>query len=320
MKKLVIFSLVISLCFTAWVLSRPDMREVGIPYAEPAHPSATLTATWLGVATLLFDDGETQIMTDGFISRPSLSDILLERPIAPDISALEKAIETHGIKRLAAVVPLHSHYDHALDSADLARLTGADVLGSSSTANVARSSSLDTASIRTINTGERYAYGKFEITFFESRHAPLASNKKISGKVDKPFQIPAPYTAWKQGACYSLHIEHPDGSVLVQGSAGFISGQLDDVQADVVFLGAGGLAQLRSKHLSDYVGSTVHAVQAQRVYIIHHDDLFATFGQVEQSKLLPSFDETSAFNLLQLVMPARLMQPSFGVPIAINDK
>ena len=178
MKKLVIFSLVISLCFTAWVLSRPDMREVGIPYAEPAHPSATLTATWLGVSTLLLDDGETQIMTDGFISRPSLSDILMERPIAPDISALEKAIETHGIKRLAAVVPLHSHYDHALDSADLARLTGADVLGSSSTANIARSSSLDTASIRTINTGERYAYGKFEITFLSLGMPPWLATKK----------------------------------------------------------------------------------------------------------------------------------------------
>src|SRR5215204_1438661 len=32
----------------------------------------TVRVTFLGVATLLFDDGETQLMTDGFFSRPSL--------------------------------------------------------------------------------------------------------------------------------------------------------------------------------------------------------------------------------------------------------
>ena len=319
MKKLLMLILVIVFGFSMLVVGRPDMSEVGIPYAQPAHANANLTARWLGVATLLLDDGETQIMTDGFISRPSFFDVVLERPIAPDLSAIKSAIETHDIKRLAAVMPLHSHFDHALDSADIARFTGADVLGSPSTANIARSSLIDPASIKIIKMGESYSYGKFEITFFESRHAPLGSNTKISGEVRAPFQIPAPYTAWKQGACYSIHIKHPDGSVLVQGSAGFIPGQLDGLQADVVFLGVGGFGQLDSAYIFDYVGETVHAVQASRTYIIHHDDFFAPFGTVEQSKLFPSFDKTSAFNLLQLVMPAKLMQPSFGVFIAIDE-
>ena len=91
------------------------------------------------------------------------------------------------------------------------------------------------------------------------------------------------------------------------------------MQADVVFLGVGGFAQLDSAYIFDYVGETVHAVQARRTYIIHHDDFFAPFGTVEQSKLFPSFDETSAFNLLQMVMPAKLMQPSFGIFIAIDE-
>ena len=43
------------------------------------------------------------------------------------------------------------------------------------------------------------------------------------------------------------------------------------------------------------------------------------FGQMEQSRLVRSFDQAGAFNLLQLVMPAKLVQPLFGVPIAIND-
>ena len=43
------------------------------------------------------------------------------------------------------------------------------------------------------------------------------------------------------------------------------------------------------------------------------------FGQMEQSRLVRSFDQAGAFNLLQLVMPAKLVQPLFGVPMAIND-
>ena len=43
------------------------------PYARisPAPARGDVRVTFLGVSTLLFDDGETRIMTDGFFSRPS---------------------------------------------------------------------------------------------------------------------------------------------------------------------------------------------------------------------------------------------------------
>ena len=104
--------------------------------------------------------------------------------------------------------------------------------------------------------------------------------------------------------------------VLVQGCAGSFPGRLDVEQAEVSFLGVGGIGQLDFEHIFDYVGAPIHAVQTRRVYIIHHDDLFARFGQVEPSRFVPSFDQVSAFNLLQLVKPARLKQPSSGVPFS----
>jgi hypothetical protein len=128
MNKLVAFSLVICMCFVVWVVSRLNMIEVGIPYAQPASPSASLTATWLGVTTVLFDYGETQIMTDGFMP-----------------------------------------------------------------------------------------------------------------------------------------------------------GHLDDLQDEAIFSGVGGIGQLDSEHIFDYVCATVQAVEARRVYITHHDNFHAPFGQMEQS-------------------------------------
>ncbi len=317
-KSTVLFLLLIFGVAALWILTRPGMSEVGIPYAEPATNGSALTVAWLGVSTLLIDDGTTQLMTDGFVSRPSLLDLLFRRPIAADTNSIRQAIETFDINRLAAIMPVHSHYDHAMDSADFARLAGADVLGSLSTANIARSSSLDESRIVEITPGETYAYGLFQITFYESRHAPLATNSAIEGTVSAPFELPAPYTAWKEGGSYAVHIEHPQGTILVVGSAGFVPGALEDVEADAVFLGTGGLMGLDSAYIARYVDETVHAVAADKVFIIHHDNLLGEFGQVEQSRLIPAFDKTGALELTQFVLPAQLLQPEFGKPIAIN--
>lgn len=317
-KRIGLSLVVICLVAVLWIFSRPGMSEVGIPYAKPAPSGSALTVTWLGVATLLIDDGKTQIMTDGFVSRPPLLDLLLQRPIEADKEAIAEAINAHQIDRLAAIMPVHSHYDHAIDTADFARLAGADVLGSATTANIARSSGLDESRIKMIEPGQPYSYGLFRVTFYESRHAPLATNSGIDGVVAAPFTLPAPYTAWQEGESYAIHVDHPEGSILIVGSAGFVPGALDGVAADVVFLGAGGLMSFSAQYLSDYIEETVYAADANRVVIIHHDDLFGKFGDVEQSKIVPSFDKTLALDLQQLVLPAQVVQPLFGVPIAIK--
>jgi hypothetical protein len=91
------------------------------------------------------------------------------------------------------------------------------------------------------------------------------------------------------------------------------------LQDEAIFSGVGGIGQLDSEHIFDYVCATVQAVEARRVYITHHDNFHAPFGQMEQSREVPSFDHAGGFNLLQLVMAEKLVQPLFGGPIAKND-
>src|SRR3954470_21462990 len=87
-----------------------------------------LAVTFLGVASLLFDDGEHAIMTDGFFSRPSLLRVGLGR-ISPDEGRIDSALARLGrdapgaTDRLRAVVPVHTHFDHVMDSAAVARRT-----------------------------------------------------------------------------------------------------------------------------------------------------------------------------------------------------
>ena len=78
------------------------MIEVGIPYAQPASPSASLTATWLGVTTVLFDYGETQIMTDGFM--PGHLDDLQDEAIFSGVGGIGQLDSEHIFDSVGAIV------------------------------------------------------------------------------------------------------------------------------------------------------------------------------------------------------------------------
>ena len=315
MKKLLLMLGVLILLGSLWLASKPSVAELGIAFAEPAKAGQSLTVTWFGVTTLLIDDGVTQILIDGYFSRPSLLDIALERAIEPDQAAIEGMLDRFEINRLKAVIPVHSHFDHALDSAEVAKQTGAQLMGSATTAQIAAGSSLATHQVSVIETETVYSVGAFEVIFYPSQHAPLASNSAISGTVAAPLTLPAPYTAWKLGQAYTLIITHPKGRMLIQGSAGFVPDALAAIKVDAVFLGTGGLPNLSRAHQLAYLDEMVTQRQPKRVYTIHHDDLFGDLGNVEQNVLMPNFDQTQAFELGQQVLPAQLLQMQFGVPI-----
>lgn len=64
-------------------------------------------------------------MTDGFLSRSSLFELL---KVKPKRRIIAKNLSVLGIDKLAAVLVAHSHYDHVMDSPEVARRTGATLL------------------------------------------------------------------------------------------------------------------------------------------------------------------------------------------------
>src|SRR4051794_22768247 len=117
-------------------IGRPDIARYADRFDVPPA-DGRLSVTFLGVASLLIDDGDTALMTDGFFSRPSLPKVAL-RKVAPDHGRIDAALAHAGVDRLAAVLPVHTHFDHAMDSAVVADKTGAVLVGGRSTAYVGR--------------------------------------------------------------------------------------------------------------------------------------------------------------------------------------
>ena len=251
-------------------LGRPSLSPYADRFDVPAA-DGPMSVTFLGVATLLVDDGETQLLTDGFFSRPGLLSVGL-RSIAPDRQRIAASLARAEADRVAAVVPVHSHFDHALDSAVVADLTGALLVGGESTANIGRGGGLPADRIRVVASGDSVDVGGFSLTFIASEHCPP---DRFPGTITKPVVPPAKAVAYKCGEAWSIFVEHVGGQrLLVQGSAGYVEGALARRQADVAYLGIGQLGKQDTDYLTSYWEHTVRAVGARRVVLIHWDDFF----------------------------------------------
>jgi L-ascorbate metabolism protein UlaG (beta-lactamase superfamily) len=252
-----------------------------------------LTVTFLGTTTLLFDDGETAFITDGFFSRPSLRNLVR---LSPNESIISASLERAGITSLTAVIPVHSHYDHVLDAPVVARLTEALLVGSESSANVARGQMLPESQIMVVEDGEVLRFGRFQVTFVGSRHH---ARDIMPGSIPHPLSSTARVDEYRTGDCFSLLIEHETRTMLVHASAGFIPGALDDHAAEVAFLGIGRLGKSNEKYRQAYWEEVVQAVDARRVIPIHWDNFFRPLDKplVPMPRLIDDFDASMRFLL-----------------------
>jgi len=251
-------------------------------YPQIAPYPGAVRVTWLGVATLLFDDGETQILIDGFFSRPSLTDLVFGRRVDSDTATINYVLDAYRIRRLAAIIPVHSHFDHAMDIGAIANRTDAVILGSATTANIARGAGVPEDQIVVVDDRSEYSFGQFTVTMIHSAHAPVGWGGSVpyAGTIDEPLTTPAPVSAWREGRSYSIVIAHPQGTTLVQGSAGYLEGALDGVQADVVMLDVQMLEGLGRKYAERYWQAVVTTTGADHVLLIHFDDLTQPFGKI----------------------------------------
>ncbi len=238
---------------------------------SPGLPeSGDVCVTWLGTAGMLVSDGQTNILIDPFVSRYGLLRVGLgfSLPSKPDL--ISDWLKRVGCNSAEAVLVSHSHFDHVLDAPFFARQTGAVLVGSESTLNVGRGAGLPETQLVKAQPGQPLEFGAFTLRFIESRHGPaLFGRVPYPGTIDQPLTPPQKASAYRLGGVYGILIEHPSGTILHHGSAGFLPGMYDDVRADVLLLGITGREDTMT-----YLAAVPDKVRPHLLIPIHFDDFF----------------------------------------------
>ena len=290
MKLISLRTFLVFLCLTlviiVYFLSVSDDLPVSASWlltrGETAEPDS-VTVRFSGTSTLLFSDGENKWMIDGWFSRPSLYQ-LMAGTIKPDLRLIEYGLKSNEIGGLDAVIPVHSHFDHAMDSPEVARRTGAILYGSESTLNIGRGWGLEEQYLSLIVSEQPISIGAFEIIPIEIPHFQFPSQKMNNsetnnGEILEPLSTPARISDYKMGTNYAFHVKHPKGSVTIVGSAGFRKGALQGIKTDVLFLGIGGLGGQSEAYRRTYWNETVLSTQPKRIFPIHYDSLLSSIDK-----------------------------------------
>lgn len=261
--------------------------------AAPAPKNGAVTVTFLGTTTLLFDDGETQVLIDGFLTRPVVTKLF--NRIETDSKAVDAALKKAGADRVRAVFVAHAHYDHAMDCAYVAQKTGAKLHGSASVLNVGRGGGLKDEQMALYEPGKELKFGKFAVTVLKGKHSPPLKglNDDLGQEIAKPLKQPAGFRDYKEGGAFDFLIRHGDRAALVNCGANFVEGA-PAVRADVLFLSVGALGGQSKEFQTAFYDQTVSKVKPKLVIPIHYDD----FTQPLSDTLRGLGDTPAAFDFV----------------------
>ena len=240
------------------------------------------TVTFLGNTNLLFDDGENAWMTDAFFTRPSATEVVFGQ-VKPNKAVIQKCLEKAGIDNLDMIIPVHSHFDHAMDAALVAEMTKAKLWGSSSTLNIGRGHGLDEEQMMTPQWDSQYTVGKFKIQVVKSKHwqYPDAAQRKIllENEISAPLHPPASIFDYKEGDSYTILVDYEGLKFAIQASAGYREGSLPtDFDADILFLSIAGLETMDASYINGYQEHLIDPLKAEVLVPIHWDDFTTPLG------------------------------------------
>ena len=280
-----------------------DFQKWQYQASEKSASTSMLKVKFFGVSTLLFDDGKTQILIDGFFSRPSLSQVLFQK-IQSQPEVIQRMIQQQHLQRTRAILVTHSHYDHALDLAELGKqLPQTKIIGSNSTLNIARGGAVPEQQLIPVQPLQPMYFGEFKVTTIASQHTPpTAVNNDLGEEISQPLQQPARFSAFKEGHSFDYLIEHSGQRILVKASTGAVPNQLKNLKVDTLFLGIAQLSRQSTEFQQNYLDQTLKTLKPKVVVPIHWDNFFKPVDQALE--FLPYLADNTDESLKILIQAA----------------
>jgi len=261
--------------YGAFRFGHPSLPAESRTLASSVARPGDVSVRYFGTTTLAFSDGTNTVMVDALLTRPGMRQVMFGK-VASDPALIDATLKRAGLAKIDLLLVSHTHYDHALDIAAIANRTGATIVGSPSTREVALGGAIPSARIVTVKGGEQLHTGDFTVTVIRSLHS---LGDRVPGEVTAPLGQPATAKDYKEGGTFAFLIEHRGFRILVHASANFVPGMYRGVKADAVFLATGGLSTHPVGFAQAYWHEVVETTGAKLVVPIHWDDFLEPLDQ-----------------------------------------
>lgn len=241
------------------------------PFQERTREGNEISVTFFGNTTLLFDDGQTQVLIDPFLSRPSKWTALTG--VIDTDTALVTPISEHYFDKLKAVFVSHSHVDHILDLPLIAQLTNCKIFGSLSTQNYAKVNAVNETQLVDYDLINGHKVGHFHILPIASIHSkPTPFNNDLNQVFTSNHALPYKLKEFKEGGSFDFLIKHGKKTFLIKASYNTLKDQYHNQKVDVAFLGITGLGKANAKESDLYFNEVVKQLNPSIIVPIHWDD------------------------------------------------
>jgi L-ascorbate metabolism protein UlaG (beta-lactamase superfamily) len=225
--------------------------------AAPA-PRARATLTYLGVAGFRLESGGANLLFDPYVSRLAVPDF--NARVEPDLASIARYTPT----RADAILISHSHFDHVLDAPSIALRTGAVLLGTDSTAVLARSAGVPDAQIIAAHGGEHFKLGAFDVRVVPALHS-------LTGQPNLPIApgqaLPLRANDYQEGNTLQYFVRVNGHALYFVGTANFVDAAVRGMHPDVAIVATG----LRHK-LPDYTCRLLRALGFPARVLANHFD------------------------------------------------
>lgn len=286
----------------------------------------TVSLAYLGTAGWQITSGNLVILIDPYLSRvkyPSPNDNVDPndpRPLIDGRSLVEsdKAVVDAHIQRADFIFLTHSHPDHSLDMPYIARKTGARVIGTESTGNLARAEGVPERQIQVVKGGEELKFDGFSVRVIPSLHgifrkpAPGAPTPSIP-LIPADLKPPVRFGQHVEGGTLAYLLDIGGNRIIFFGSMNFIEKELVGLRPDVAMIGA----MPERNNIEDYTPRIMRALGNPPVVIPTHWDRFNVPYTVSQQ---PAVDRLQSFiEEIKAVSPrTRVIVPEYFKPIRLE--
>lgn len=254
----------------------PPQHQPPASWRVPVQPGHGLTLRSLGVTGFELTDGTTTVLLDPTPTRPSPL-ALITGPIDAD-----PALGAKVCPRADVILVNHTHFDHALDVPAVARRTGALVVGSQNTINLALSRGVPKEKTRVVHSGDRLTVGSFTIDVRGSKHTDLIVSQPMSGDLS-PTAGPLWFWQYALDDTLAYRLEAAGSTVWFHPTSTWQPGELGGLPAKTLIVGVTGEKQTRTK-----VEGLLGESKPLRVLPTHYDNFFQPFER--GLALMPGLD------------------------------